>query len=234
MTWDSLGDHAWVVAHAVIRLLVVDDHPVVRDGVRAAMADRDGVDVVGEADSWRAAVDAAIRLQPDVVLLDLHMPGGSGVEAIRELRRACPQVRCLVLTMDEDDESLFRAMREGAAGYLLKGARGDELERGVRAAAAGEMVFATALAPRIRELFASRPPMPGSAAFPMLTERELVLLDRLAAGADNAAIARALGLATKTVRNQTSLLLTKIGVTDRAAAVAVARDAGLGRRSDET
>ncbi len=234
MTWDSPGGHAGGVADAVIRLLVVDDHPVVRDGVRAAMADRDGIDVVGEADSWRAAVDTAIRLEPDVVLLDLHMPGGSGVEAIRELRRACPLVRCLVLTMDEDDDSLFRAMREGAAGYLLKGARGDELERGVRAAAVGEMVFATALAPRIRELFASQQPTPGSAAFPMLTERELTLLDRLAAGADNAAIARALGLATKTVRNQISLLLTKIGVTDRAAAVAVARDAGLGRRSDGT
>jgi DNA-binding NarL/FixJ family response regulator len=217
---------------AAIRLLVVDDHPVVRDGVRAAMADRDGIEVVGEADSWRGAVEIAIRLRPDVVLLDLHMPGGSGVEAIRELRRSCPQVRCLVLTMDEDDDSLFRAMRDGAAGYLLKGARGDELERGVRAAAAGEMVFATALASRIRELFASPRPTPGSATFPMLSERELDLLDRVAAGADNAAIARALGLATKTVRNQVSLLLTKLGVIDRAAAVAVARDAGLGRASD--
>ncbi|MEY2467314.1 MAG: hypothetical protein QOF21_12 [Actinomycetota bacterium] len=222
----------WCMAVGVIRLLVVDDHPVVRDGVRAAMADRDGVEVVGEADSWRSAVDTAIRLQPDVVLMDLHMPGGSGVEAIRELRRSCPQVRCLVLTMDEDDESLFRAMREGAVGYLLKGARGDELERGVQAAAAGEMVFATALAPRVRELFSSQQPLRGSAAFPMLSERELLLLDRLATGADNTAIARSLGLAPKTVRNQVSLLLTKIGVTDRAAAVAAARDAGLGSSSD--
>lgn len=229
MTGDGGVDHAVRMADAPIRLLVVDDHPVVRDGVRAAMADRAGIEVVGEADSWRTAVAAAIRLRPDVLLLDLHMPGGSGVEAIRELRRACPLARCLVLTMDEDDESLFRAMREGAAGYLLKGARGDELERGVRAVAAGEMVFANALAPRIRELFASQRPTAGSAAFPMLTERELALLDRLAGGADNAAIAHALGLAPKTVRNQMSLLLTKLGVTDRAAAVAVARDAGLGR-----
>lgn len=233
MTRDVGGGHALGMAAAPIRLLVVDDHPVVRDGVRAAMADRPGLEVVGEADSWRTAVDVAISLQPDVVLLDLHMPGGSGVEAIRELRRACPQVRCLVLTMDEDDASLFRAMREGAAGYLLKGARGDDLERGVRAAAAGEMVFANALAPRIRELFASQRSTPGSAAFPMLTERELAMLDRLAAGADNAAIARALGLATKTVRNQVSLLLTKLGVTDRAAAVVIARDAGLGRAPDQ-
>lgn len=232
MTRDAGGDHAVDMAQGSIRLIVVDDHPVVRDGVRSAMAGRDGIDVVGEADSWRTAVEAAIRLQPEVVLVDLHMPGGSGVEAIRELRRSCPGVRCLVLTMDEDDDSLFRAMREGAAGYLLKGARGDELERGVRAAAAGEMVFAPALASRVRELFASQQPTPGSAAFPMLSERELALLDRLAAGADNAAIGRSLGLATKTVRNQVSLLLTKIGVADRAAAVAIARDAGLGRGTD--
>jgi DNA-binding NarL/FixJ family response regulator len=233
MTRDADGDHAVAVAEATIRLLVVDDHPVVRDGVRSAMADRRGIDVVGEAGSWREAVDAARRLQPDVVLVDLHMPGGSGVEAIRELGRTCPSARCLVLTMDEDDESMFRAMREGAAGYLLKGARGDELERGVRAAAAGEMVFAPALAPRIRQLFSVQQPLRGSSAFPMLSERELAVLDRLAAGEDNAAIGRALGLATKTVRNQVSLLLTKIGVTDRAAAVAVARDAGLGRAAGE-
>lgn len=211
-----------------IRLLVVDDHPIVRDGVRSAMAERTGVDVVGEAGSWHEAVEVARRLSPDVVLIDLHMPGGSGVEAIRELQRACPEVRCLVLTMDDDDESLFNAMRAGACGYLLKGARGDDIERSVRAAAAGEMVFATGMVDRVRELFVGAAPVRGASAFPMLTERELVLLELLANGLDNTGIARRLQLATKTVRNQVSLLLTKIGVPDRAAAVAAARDAGLG------
>lgn len=213
---------------APIRLLVVDDHPVVRDGVRSAMAGRPGIEVVAEAGSAADAVAEALRVSPDVVLIDLHMPGAGGIEAIRELARAVPGVRCLVLTMDDDDESLFGAMRAGACGYLLKGSRGDDIERGVRAAAAGEMVFAQGMAGRVRELFDSAAPARGSSAFPMLSERELGVLEMLASGADNAEIARALGLATKTVRNQVSLLLTKIGAVDRAAAVAAARDAGLG------
>ena len=194
------------------------------------MAGRTGIDVVGEAASAGEAVEVALRLRPDVVLIDLHMPGG-GVDAIRELARTCPEARCLVLTMDDDDESLFGAMRAGACGYLLKGARGDDIERGVRAAAAGEMVFATGMAERVRELFAGAGPVRGASAFPMLSERDLALLDLLANGLDNTAIGRSLGLAAKTVRNQVSLLLTKIGVQDRAAAVAAARDAGLGRRN---
>ena len=119
------------MADASIRLLVVDDHPVVRDGVRSAMAGRIGIDVVGEAASALEAIEVAMRLRPDVILIDLHMPGG-GIDAIRELGRTCPETRCLVLTMDDDDESLFGAMRAGACGYLLKGARGDDIERGVR------------------------------------------------------------------------------------------------------
>jgi DNA-binding NarL/FixJ family response regulator len=218
------------VGDATIRLLVVDDHPVVRDGVRAAMADRSGVEVVGEGSSGREAVALAVRLHPDVVLIDLHMPDVDGVEAIRELRRSAPEIRCLVLTMDDDDDSLFGAMRAGACGYLLKGARGDDIERAVRAAAAGEMVFSTGVTERIRQVFDTAAPTRGSAAFPMLSERELELLDLVASGLDNVAIARTVGLAPKTVRNQLSLLLTKIGVPDRAAAVARARDAGLGGR----
>lgn len=228
MTGDAGGGILVSVVTAAIRLLVVDDHPVVRDGVRAAMAGRRGIEVVGEAGSWREAVDVALRVSPDVVLIDLHMPGGSGVDAIRELRRSCPTTRCLVLTMDEDEESLFGAMRAGACGYLLKGTRGDDIERGVRAAAAGEMVFAVGLADRIRDLFDRPGPIRGASAFPMLSERELALLSLLAQGLDNTSIGRSLGLAAKTVRNQVSLLLTKIGVPDRAAAVAAARDAGLG------
>ncbi|MGH9153787.1 MAG: response regulator transcription factor [Acidimicrobiales bacterium] len=228
MTWDAAACILVAMAATSIRLLVVDDHPVVRDGVRSAMAGREGIEVVGEAGSGREAVEIAARVVPDVVLMDLHMPGGGGVEAIREVRRVCEGARCLVLTMDEDDESLFGAMRAGACGYLLKGARGDDIERGVRAAAAGEMVFASGLDERVRSLFDHAAPTRGASAFPMLSDRELTLLSLLAKGLDNASIGRRLGLAPKTVRNQVSLLLTRIGVTDRAAAVAAARDAGLG------
>lgn len=212
-----------------IRVIVVDDHPVVRDGVTAALSGRDGIEVVGDAASKGAAVEVARRLRPDVMLVDLHMPGGSGIDVIRELGRTDVAARCLVLTMDDDDESLHAAMRAGACGYLLKGSRGEEIERAVRAAAAGELVFGAGVANRVIELFASVPRARGNRTFPTLTERELALLDLLASGHDNAAIARQLHLAPKTVRNQISLMLTKMGVADRAAAVAVARDAGLGR-----
>jgi len=206
----------------------VDDHPVVRDGVTAALAGRDGIDVVGEAGSANEAVSVATRLQPDVALVDLHMPGGTGMDAIREITRVAADTRCLVLTMDDDDESLHGAMRAGACGYLLKGARGEEIERAVRAAASGEVVFGPGVADRVRTMFTATPRPPGASAFPTLTDRELELLGLLARGLDNVAIGRELGLAPKTIRNQMSLLLTKMGVPDKATAVAVARDAGLG------
>jgi DNA-binding NarL/FixJ family response regulator len=214
-----------------IRVLVVDDHPVVRDGVAAALAGRDGITVVGGAGSKTEAVAAAARLRPDVVLVDLHMPGGSGIDVIRELARVATDTRCLVLTMDDDDESLHAAMRAGACGYLLKGSRGEEIERGVRAAAGGDVVFGPGVADRVRALFTSPSRPAGSAAFPMLSERDLTLLALIAQGLDNATIGRKLGLAPKTVRNQVSMLLTKMGVENRAAAVASARDAGVGQSS---
>jgi DNA-binding NarL/FixJ family response regulator len=219
-----LGD----VSAALIRVLVVDDHPVVRDGVTAALAGRAGIAVVGDAGSKADAVVAATRLRPDVVLVDLHMPGGSGIDAIRELGRVAPDARCLVLTMDDDDDSLHGAMRAGACGYLLKGSRGEEIERGVRAAAAGDVVFGPGVGDRVRALFSATARPAGASVFPMLSDRDLVLLALIAQGLDNATIGRNLGLAPKTVRNQVSILLTKMGVTDRAAAVASARDAGLG------
>lgn len=219
----------WSVRGGVIRVVVVDDHPVVRDGVSAALSGRDGIEVVGAAGSKLEAVDCARQLHPDVMLIDLHMPGGSGVEVIRELGRSDPVPRCVVLTMDDDDESLHAAMRAGACGYLLKGSRGEEIERAVRAAAAGEVVFGAGVAERIMDMFTAVPRLRGTRKFPALSDRELALLDLLAKGHDNAAIARQLRVAPKTVRNQISLMLTKMGVADRGAAVAAARDAGLGR-----
>jgi DNA-binding NarL/FixJ family response regulator len=223
------GVHAVPVKGTTIRVLVVDDHPMVRDGVSAALAGREEMLVVGAAGSRREAIDAALRLRPDVVLMDLHMPGGGGVEAIRDLGRTCPEARCVVLTMDDDDESLFSAMRAGARGYLLKGSRGDEIERAVRAAAAGEVVFGSEVAERVTALFNGAPSSSRHEAFPQLSDRDVILLDLIARGLDNAEIGRSLGLASKTVRNQVSLLLTKLGVPDRARAVIAGRDAGLGR-----
>jgi DNA-binding NarL/FixJ family response regulator len=222
--WSILG----LVSGSTIRVVVVDDHPVVRDGVASALAGREGISVVGDAGSKAEAVDVASRLHPDIVLVDLHMPGGSGIDAIREITRMTPEARCLVLTMDDDDESLHGAMRAGACGYLLKGARGEEIERGVRAAAAGEVVFGSGVADRVRSLFSAAARPAGASAFPVLSDRDLTLLGLVAQGLDNAAIGRRLELAPKTVRNQVSMLLTKMCVPDRAAAVAAARDAGLG------
>ncbi len=218
-----------VSAPELIRVLIVDDHPMVRDGLASALQGRDGIETVGEAGSARDAVDAALRLRPSVLLLDLHMPGGSGVTVIRELVRAQPDARCLVLTMDDDDDALFAAMKAGARGYLLKGARGDEIERAVRAAAAGDLVFGHGVAKRVAALFGAPRRPRGSDRFPNLTDRELEFLNRIAAGQDNASMATALHIAPKTVRNQVSVLLAKLGVSDRTAAAAVAREAGLGR-----
>jgi DNA-binding NarL/FixJ family response regulator len=217
------------VNSAPIRVLVVDDHPVVRDGVVAVLSGRAGIAVAGDAGSKADAIAAATKLQPDVVLVDLHMPGGSGIEAIREIRRVAPDARCLVLTMDDDEDSLHGAMRAGACGYLLKGSRGEEIERGVRTAAAGDLVFGPGVADQVRTLFSAAPRPRGATAFPTLTDRELDLLELIAQGLDNPVIGRKLGLAPKTVRNQVSMLLTKMSVPDRAAAAVSARNAGLGR-----
>ena len=210
-------------------MVVVDDHPVVRDGVIAALADSEGIDVVGQAGSAREAVDVALRVRPTVVLIDLHMPGGSGVIAIRELARVHPLGRCLVLSLDDEDEALFAAMEAGARGFLLKGARGTEIEGAIRAAAAGELVFGAGVAERVAALFSAPRRPRGADRFPDLTDRELLILDFLARGLDNASIAISLRVAPKTVRNQVSALVAKLAVPDRAAAARVARQAGLGR-----
>jgi DNA-binding NarL/FixJ family response regulator len=217
------------VSAEVITVVVVDDHPIVREGVIAALADSDGVAVVGEAGTAREAIDLGLRPRPTVVLIDVHMPGGSGLVAIKELARVHPASRCLVLSLDDEDDALFAAMKAGARGYLLKGAKGSEIERAIRAAAAGELVFGAGVAERVAALFAAPQRPRGADRFPQLTDRELVLLDLVAKGMDNAAIAARLHLAPKTVRNQVSGLLAKLDVPDRTAAANAARRAGLGR-----
>ena len=210
----------------LLRILLADDHPVFRDGLRALLAAAPDVEVVAEAATGEEAVASTLELQPDVVVMDLHMPTLNGIEATRRIVTTSPHIAVLVLTMLEDDESLFAAMRAGARGYLLKGAGQDEILRGIRAVASGEAIFGPAIAERVLEYFSSpRPPEP----FPELTRRERELLELIAQGQSTQEIARHFVLSPKTVRNHVSNIFTKLQVADRAQAIVRAREAGLGR-----
>lgn len=212
---------------APLRVLVADDHPAYRGGLRLMLDGAADIEVVGEAQDGVQVVEMALGLVPDVVLMDLRMPGLDGIEATRRLLREAPGTGVVVLTMFEDDDSVFAAMRAGARGYLLKGAEQDEILRAVRAIGAGEAIFGPVVARRIVEHFASGA---GSAraAVPALTDREREVLDLIAAGKGNASIAHDLVLSLKTVRNHVSNIFGKLQVADRAAAIVKARDAGFG------
>lgn len=216
----------------LIRVLIADDHPVVRSGLSGVLSSLEGFEVVAVAADGQEAVREAVLHHPDVALMDLKMPGTDGFTAIRELARVAPDVRVCVLTMYDDDDSLFAAMRAGAHGYLLKGAEQEEISRAVRAIAAGEVIFGPGIAVRVLDLLSSPPAQPVSSAFPELTARELEILDLLAAGTPTAAIARRLDVATKTVSNNVSNILTKLQVADRTQAAMLAREAGMGRTTD--
>lgn len=207
-----------------MRVVLCDDHPVYRDGLRSLLTEL-GVDVVAEAGDGHEGVRLAIEHVPDVVVMDLHMPECNGVEATRRIVEARPQVRVLVLTMLDDDMTLFAALRAGASGYLLKGARHEEIERVLKAVVQGDIVVSGSAAPRLRS--GLRAPA-ASGAFPQLTVREHEILDLLARGRTNESIASALFLSSKTVRNKVSTIFTKLGVSTRAEAIALARDAGVG------
>jgi DNA-binding NarL/FixJ family response regulator len=212
-----------------LRILVADDHPVFRDGLRSLFALDPNVELVGEAATGTEAVDAAAELDPDVVVMDLHMPGMNGIEATRRIVETSPGVGVLVLTMFEDDESVFAAMRSGARGYLLKGAGQEEIVRAIESVGRGEAIFGPTIARRVIDFFAqpARSPHP----FPDLTDREREILELIAQGRSNPDIARHLVLSTKTVRNHVSNIFTKLRVADRAQAIVRAREAGLGRSS---
>ena len=210
---------------SALRVVIVDDHPLFREGLGAVLADAD-MDVVGQAATGEEALEVVPRADPDVVLMDLHMPGMGGVEATRRLLVERPHLAVLVLTMMTDDATIAAALRAGARGYLLKEAEPQEIMRAITSVAAGNAVFGAGIADRILQKAsadAGRAP-----ALPGLTEREEEVLDLVAKGLTNDAIARRLYLSDKTVRNYVSTLFTKLGVSDRAAAVAKARDAGLG------
>jgi DNA-binding NarL/FixJ family response regulator len=212
-----------------IRLVLADDHPMYRHGLSAVLHDVTDVVVVGEAASGRALIELARREHPDLVLTDLHMPDLDGIEVTRTLLAESPDLPVLILTMHDDDESVFSAMRAGARGYLLKGVDGTELVATIRTLAHGGTVFGPSVAKRIVGFFLESSEHYATGAFPGLTTRERRVLDLLAGGERNSVIAARLGMSEKTVRNHLSSILVKLQVEDRSAAIVRARQAGLGR-----
>jgi DNA-binding NarL/FixJ family response regulator len=210
-----------------IRVAIADDHPVFRAGLRTVVEESPILEYVGEASNGEEAIAVAAGQQPDVLLMDIHMPGTSGIDATRRVLAEHPGLGVLMLTMLEDDTSVFAAMRAGARGYLLKGAAPDDIVRAITAVAAGEAIFSPALAGRMAHFFtAGRAGDPHP--FPALSARERDILDLIAAGQSNSDIAGRLALSEKTVRNNVSAILAKLRVADRSAAIVQARQAGLG------
>jgi DNA-binding NarL/FixJ family response regulator len=213
-----------------IRLLIADDHPAFRAGLRVLLESIGDLDVtvVAEAENGERALELAIELAPDVIVMDLQMPGLGGIETTRLVVQAAPHVRILVLTMFEDDSSVFAALRAGAHGYVLKGAGQQQLARAIQAVAEGESIFSPAIAKRVIASFAQTAGGGRPLAFPELTAREREVLDLIARGLSNPDITRQLVLSPKTVRNHVSNILAKLQARDRSAAIVRAREAGLG------
>ena len=211
------------------RVLIADDHALFRDGLRALLGSVPEVEVVGEAATGEEAVARVLDLQPDVALMDIQMPNLNGIEATRRIVSASPHVGVIVVTMFEDDDSVFAAMRAGARGYVLKGADQTEILKVIRAVANGEALFGPEIARRLMSFFSAPKPAAPVEAFPELTAREREVLDLIAQGDSNAKIARRLFLSPKTVRNHISNIFTKLQVADRAQAIVRARQAGLGQ-----
>lgn len=210
-----------------ICILIADDHVFYREGVRAMLGTVPEADVIGEATTGDEAVAQALRLQPDVVLMDIKMPGMNGIDATRTILHTSPHIAVLIVTMFEDDDSVFGAMRAGARGYLLKDATLDDLVRAVTAVSRGEAIFSPAIARRMIQFFSAPQPAAPPQLFPELTDREREVLTLIAQGLSNEAIAARLVLSLKTVRNHVSNILSKLQVRDRAQAMVRARDAGL-------
>ena len=215
-----------------IHVLIADDHPVYREGVRKMLSVAADIEITGEAASGDEAIAQALALQPDVILMDLKMPGVNGIEATRRILYASPRIGVLVLTMFETDETVFAAMRAGARGYLLKDVDQEDIVRAVKAVSRGEAIFSPAIAERLIHYFAALRSTAADLAFPELTDREREILHLIAQGHSNPAIAERLLLRTKTVQNHVSNIFSKLQVADRAQAIVRARDAGLGLERD--
>ncbi|MDP9352101.1 MAG: response regulator transcription factor [Chloroflexota bacterium] len=212
----------------LIRVLIADDHPVFRFGLRALLASELDTEVVGEATTGEEVIELAAVLEPDVILMDLNMPGPNGIEATRRIIQQHPQIGILVVTMFDDD-SVFDAMRAGARGYILKGAEGDETLRAIHAVARGEAIFSPTIARRLMQHFSTLGRSASQDPFPELTEREHEVLALVAQGYTNTTIAERLYMSPKTVRNYVSSIFSKLQVSDRTQAAIRAREAGLGR-----
>jgi DNA-binding NarL/FixJ family response regulator len=212
-----------------LRVAVVEDHPLFRKGVITLLGSTDGIQVIGEAATGLDAIALAAELQPDVLLMDLQMPVLGGIEATRAITRENPNVRVLILTLFDDEESVFMALRAGARGYILKDADEDDLVRAIRAIGRGEAIFSPHIAERVLSFFAAARPAVCSDVFPTLTDREREILHYIAQGSRNTEIARELSLSTKTVSNYVSNIFGKLQVADRAQAIIRAREAGLGQ-----
>jgi DNA-binding NarL/FixJ family response regulator len=217
----------------VIRVVLIDDHPVFRHGLRALLGAVDDMDVVAEGADGVDAVGLVEQWRPEVVVMDLNMPGMTGVEATRRIVAAAPTTGVLVLTMFEDDESVFAAMRAGARGYLVKGADSPDVVRAITAVANGEAIFGPSAAQRVLGYLTRPLTAQDAMVFPELTAREREVLTLLAAGRSNGQIAHSLSLSAKTVRNNVSSIFAKLQVADRSEAIVRARRAGLGVDEDE-
>jgi DNA-binding NarL/FixJ family response regulator len=210
-----------------IQLLIADDSPAARTGLKALLRAVTDIELVGEATDGEEAMHLAERLQPDVILMDLQMPDVNGIEATRQIVQTSPHISVLVLTMYDDDDSVFAAMQAGAQGYLLKGTSKSEMLRAIRDVAGGAAIFSPAIARRMMNYFQQIREQPAAHAFPELTRREQEVLQLMAQQHSNQEIAEALSLSPKTVRNYTSNIFAKLQVADRAGAILKARDAGL-------
>jgi DNA-binding NarL/FixJ family response regulator len=210
-----------------LRVLIADDHPLFRKGMRTLLSSMPGIIIAGEATTGAEAVEQSLALKPDLVLMDLQMPEGGGLEATRRITTADPQIHVLVVTLFEDDDSVFAALQAGARGYILKDADEEEMMRAIHAIGKGEAIFSPAIAVRLMDYFAGARPPAGADVFPELTEREREILQHIARGESNAAIAEELTISLKTVRNHVSNIYNKLQVADRAQAAIRAREAGL-------
>lgn len=209
-------------------VLIADDHPLFRHGIRALLETTPDFEVVGEAQTGEEAISMADSLQPDVILMDVQMPGVNGIEATRRILHTSPHIRILMVTMFEDDTAVFTAMRAGAHGYVLKDTEKAEMLRAIRAVGSGEAIFSPAIAVRLIDFFTAPRPATPPQVFPELTDREREILDLIAQGQNNTEIASRLVLSHSTVRNYVSNIFSKLQVADRAHAIIRAREAGLG------
>jgi len=211
-----------------IHVLIVDDHEPFRNGLRTLLSSLAGIEVIGEAANGKDAIQLTDETQPDIILMDIQMPGIKGIEATRLIHQASPHIGIIVLTMFEDDDSVFASMRAGARGYLLKGADQSEILRAIQSVQNGEALFGPGIARRLINFFTHINPSQGEKPFPELTDREHEVLNLIAQGLSNKEISQQLVISQKTVRNHVSNMFSKLQVVDRAQAIIRARDAGMG------